>query len=324
MASPLSRPSICGLQAALSTCRISTTTTKATTTTTAKTRTSPWRAAFSTTPRISQIAAVPPESPRFITVPEPPQSSEPKLPPIKGHLPVPRDMFRSREGDRKVQRAYIKAATPVSKAERAGEAPRSAEEARHRVFAAARRSALATGVRGLYQRKTERDRRAHERAEARRQANLDAATAPEGLDDVLTRPTVLAATALVTKVEQDPERFARAEAARAQHEERLAVKAEARRDALAQLYVAAQGFIIDEAELEARIEAIFTADHHRIGGSNRGQSIWDLDAAPVSVADLQTAMSGQSTRAIDANTTSAVKTTKRQKSVAEELTGGKL
>jgi hypothetical protein len=42
------------------------------------------------------------------------------------------------------------------------------------------------------------------------------------------------------------------------------------------------------------------------------------------VADLQTAMSGQSTRAIDANTTSAVKTTKRQKSVAEELTGGKL
>ncbi|KAH6853933.1 hypothetical protein B0I37DRAFT_18974 [Chaetomium sp. MPI-CAGE-AT-0009] len=324
MASPLSRPSICGLQAALSSCRISTTTTTTTKmTTTAKTRTSPWRT-FSTTPSISQMAAVPPESPRFITIPEPPQSSEPKLPPIKGHLPVPRDMFPKREGNRKVRPGYIEAATQVSKAEQAGEAPKSAEEARHRVFAAARRSALASGVHGLYVRKTQRDQRVHARAERRRQANMAAATAPERLDDVLTRPTVQAATALETKVVADPDRFEKAEAARAQHEQRSAVKAEARRDALAQLYVAAQSFIIDEAELEARIEAIFTSDHHRIGGSNRGQSIWDLDAAPVSVADLQAAMSGQSTKAIDANTSSAVKTTKRQKSVAEELTGGKL
>ncbi|EAQ93124.1 hypothetical protein CHGG_01359 [Chaetomium globosum CBS 148.51] len=324
MASPLSRPSICGLQAALSSCRISTTTTTTTKTLTNTTRTSPWRRPFSSTPRPSQMGPVPPESPRFITIPEPPQSSEPKLPPIKGHLPIPRDMFPKREGDRKIKRGYLRAVTRVSKAERAGLAPKSDEEARHRVLAAARRSALASGVHGLYERKVERQKRATERSERRRQANLAAATAPERLDDVLTRPTVRAATALVTRVEADPERFEKAEAARAQHQERMAVKAEARRDALAQLYVAAQRFIIDEAELEARIEAIFTADHHRIGGRDRGQSIWDLDSAPVSVADLQAAMSGLSSKAIEGHTSNAVKTTKRQKSVAEELTGGKL
>ena len=233
-------------------------------------------------------------------------------------------MFPKREGNRKVKPGYIEAATAVSKSEQAGLPPKSAEEARHRVFAAARRRALASGVHGLYVRKAQREQRARARSDRRRAANLAAATAPERLDDVLTRPTVRAATALATKVEPDPERFAKAEAARAQHAQRLAVKAEARRDALAQLYVAAQRFIIDEVELEARIEAIFTADHHRIGGRDRGQSIWDLDAAPVSVADLQAAMSGTSSKAIEGNTSAAVKTTKRQKSVAEELTGGKL
>ncbi|KAL2180526.1 uncharacterized protein P884DRAFT_81051 [Thermothelomyces heterothallicus CBS 202.75] len=330
MTPKLARPSICGLQAALSACRISTTstttmTTTATTTATVTTRTCTpaWRA-FSTTPSISQSLAVPPESPKFITVPEPPQSAEHKLPPIRGHLPVPRDVFPKRDGNRKVKQEWIDAATPVSKAEAAGEPPKSEEEARRRVFAAARRKALASGITGLYVRKTQRQQRVQARAERRRKANLAAATAPERLDDVLTRPTVRASTALQTTVIPDPDRFAKAEAARERHRQETELKAEARRDALAQLYVAAQQFIIDEAELEARVEAIFTPDYHRVGGINRGQSIWDQDAAPVSVADLQAEMLGTSSKAIDANKPVAMKTTKRQKAVAEELTGGKL
>ncbi|KAL2142712.1 hypothetical protein VTI28DRAFT_800 [Corynascus sepedonium] len=319
MVSPLARPSLCGLQAAFAACRIS----PSSSTTTKKTCTSTWRA-FSTTPSVSQSLAVPPESPRFITVPEPPQAAEHKLPPIKGHLPVPRDMFPKREGNRKVRPGWVESATPISKAEAAGEPPKSEEEARHRVFAAARRAAFASGIRGLYVRKTQRQQRVQARAERRRKANLAAATAPERLDDVLTRPTVRAATALQTTVLPDPDRFAKAEAARAEHQQQTELKAEARRDALAQLYVAAQQFIIDEAELEARVEAIFTPDYHRVGGINRGQSIWDQDAAPVSVADLQAEMLGTSSKAIDANKPVAMKTTKRQKAVAEELTGGKL
>jgi hypothetical protein len=237
---------------------------------------------------------------------------------------VPRDQFPKREGNRKVKPAYIAAVTSVSKSELAGLAPKSEQEARHRVYAAARRAAFASGINGLYVRKSQREQRLHARSERRRAANQAAATAPERLDDVLTRPTVRAATALQTTVAPDPNRFAKAEAARAQHQQQTDLKAEARRDALAQLYVAAQRFIIDEAELEARVDAIFTADYHRVGGINRGQSIWDQDAAPVSVADMQAERTGSSTRAIDHNKPIVVKTTKRQKAVAEELTGGKL
>ncbi|KAL2154674.1 hypothetical protein VTH82DRAFT_3350 [Thermothelomyces myriococcoides] len=328
MASQLARPSICGLQAALSACRISasaTTTTTATTATTVTTRTctSALRA-FSTTSSVSQSQVVPPESPKFITVPEPPQSSEQKLPPIRGHLPVPRDLFPKRDGSRKVKQKWIDKAMPLSKAEAAKEPPKSEEEARHRIFAAARREALASGIRDLYLRKKLREKRVQTRAERRWRANLEAARAPERLDEVLTRPTVRESTALQTAVEPDPDRLVKAEAARERHRQLMEQKAEARRDALTQLYVAAQGFIIDEAELEARVNAIFTPDYHRFGSIDRGQSIWDKGEVPVSVAELQAEMLGTSVRTIDANKPVAMKTTKRQKAVAEELSGGKL
>ncbi|KAK4152534.1 hypothetical protein C8A00DRAFT_16161 [Chaetomidium leptoderma] len=318
MAPPLSRPSICGLQAALSSCRISTTTTT-------KTSTSPWRA-FSTTPSTSGRAglAVPPESPKYITIPEPPQASEPKLPKLKGHLPIPRDMFPKREGNRKVKPGYIAAATKVSKAELADQPPKSEEEARHRVMAAARRSAFASGIQGLYVRKTQRVQRTQARSERRRQANQAAATAPERLDDVLTRPTVRTSTALETSVAADPHRFAVAEASRARHAQQAALRAEARRDSIAQLYVAAQSFIIDEAALEARVNHIFTTEYHKLGSADRGQSIWDQERAPISVADLQAQMNGSSTKMTEHRRSPVLKTTQRQKSVAEELTGGKL
>ncbi|KAG7292890.1 hypothetical protein NEMBOFW57_002935 [Staphylotrichum longicolle] len=318
MAPPLTRPSICGLQAALSSCRVSTTTT-------AKTATcapAPWRT-FSTTPVASQAFAVPPESPKFITVPEPPQSAEPKLPPIKGHLPVPRDMFPRREGNRKVKPAYISAATQVSQAELAGKPPRSEEEARQRLMAAARRDAFTSGIQGLYVRKSQRVQRTQARSEARRQANQAAAAAPERLDDVLTRSTIREAT-LRTSVAPSPERFAAAEAARARHQQQIEAKAEARRDALAQLYVAAQSFILDEAALEARVNSIFTEDYHKYGATDRAQSIWEQHRAPVSVSDLQADLVGQSSKLTEANAGPQIKTTKRQKAVAEELTGGKL
>ncbi|AEO70530.1 uncharacterized protein THITE_2122121 [Thermothielavioides terrestris NRRL 8126] len=247
-----------------------------------------------------------------------------KLPPVKGHLPVPRDVFPKREGNRKVKPEYLEATRPKSKAELAGQPPRSAEEARHRLMAAARRSALASGLQGLYVRKKQREKRRREAAEANRKANLAAATAPERLDEVLTRPTVRAATALNTAVVPDPNRFAAAEEARARHQQREELKAEARRDALAQLYVAAQSFIVDEAELEARVNAIFTPDYHKYAAGGRGESIWDLHGAPISVAELRQEAMGSSNNLTEAQRAPVIKTTHRQKVVAEELTGGKL
>ncbi|KAJ4297299.1 hypothetical protein N0V88_004217 [Collariella sp. IMI 366227] len=305
------RPSICGLQAALSSCRISTSTTAPT-----------WRAAFTTTASTSQ--AFPPESPKFITIPEPPQSSEPRLPPIKGHLPVPRDIFPKREGNRKVTMSYIEAATPMSKAELAGEAPKSEEEARRRRMAAARRKAFESGIQGLYVRKNKRVQRIIDRSEMRRKANLAAATAPERPDDVFTRPTVRAATAEVTGVVPHAHRFEDAEKARVRHQEMQGFKAEVRRDALAQLYVAAKDFIVDEEELAARVEELFKPDTHKFGGMQGGESIWDQHEAPIALKDLRAEMTGTSKTLTNHMKSLATKAAQRQKTVSEELTGGKL
>ncbi|KAK4144390.1 uncharacterized protein C8A04DRAFT_27844 [Dichotomopilus funicola] len=325
MASQLARPSIGSLQAAFSSCRISTTT-KATTTATPPYTAAQWRN-FSTTPTAAQGITIPPESPKYIRVPEPPQASEQKLPRVRGHLPIPRDLFPKRDGNRKAKPEFTKAANPLSKSEAAGKPPRSEEEARHRVFAAARREAMASGLQDLYARKKRREGIVRARGSRIWAANKAAAMAPERLDDILTRPTVRAATALQTAVLPDPERFEKAEAARARHAARMAAKEEEQRDALAQLYVAARDFIVDEAALEERIENIFTPRYHNMGSHNSGVSIWDSRSAPVSTGDLRANLNSATGKGFDTDTTkrsAANRTLERQKTVAEELTGGKL
>ena len=264
---------------------------------------------------------MPPESPKYIIVPEPLQSSEVKLPPIRGHLPVPRTVFRRREGKTKVTPGYVEAATPQSAAELAGRPPKSAEDARHRLDAASRRAALAAGLQGLWSRKKKTDANRERAAKKRAADNLKAANAPERLDDVLTRSTVRADTAENFAVQLDPNRFVAANAARQRHQHIVRAKAEARADALAQLYVEAKNFIVDEAALEARVNALFSEAGRSMFGS---QNIWHTEGVPISVRQLQSKMAGDSDNFIDAHKTPQERTATRQKSVAEELTGGKL
>ncbi|KAK0730289.1 hypothetical protein B0H67DRAFT_561214 [Lasiosphaeris hirsuta] len=305
----LPRPSLNGVQAALS-LRITTSTL-----TTPTTASSIWRrptpsAAFSTTPAPRDgPAAIPPI----------------KLPPMRGHLPVPRPIFPKREGKTKVKKDYISRTAPLSAAEQAGKQPRSDVDARHRLDAASRRHSLATGLQGLWERKRVKDQKVATRMAAHQAVNRAAAMAPEGLDDVLTRGTVRASTALGTAVIPDPARFETAEQSRKRHAEIAARKSEARRDALAQLYVAAGEFIVDEAELEAKVDKLFTESSHSYQDNvHGGQSIWDSKQKPITVAELKAEIDGMATSAISVMRTSATKATMRQRTLAEELTGGKM
>ena len=327
----LPRPSLGGIQAPLSsttTCSLRTTAPIAApisliwSSTTRRRRPTPSFSSspFSTTAPCAR-ETIPPESPRFIKVVEPPQSSEVKLPPIRGHLPVPRQIFSKRDGTRKVSAEHLERTVPVSAAERADRKPRSMQEARHRVHAASRRAALASGLQGLWARKQQRDKREEARSKAIQSRNRAAALAPDALDDVLTRSSVRASTAMTTAVQADPERLARAEGARQRHAVIMGLKSEARRDALAQLYVAAGSFIVDEAGLEAHIDKTFTDSDFQYVSTHRGQSIWDSGQPPVSVADMKTELMGS---VPTFKSSVASKTTERQKKVAEELTGGQL
>ena len=125
-----------------------------------------------------------------------------------------------------------------------------------------------------------------------------------------------------TAVLPDPERFAKADAARERHARILADKAEARRDALAQLYVAASHFIVDEAELEKQIDRLFQEDHFRWDATEPGENIWSTGQLPMTVAEKIANATEEG--AMVSNKSSSTTTTERQKKVAEELTGGKL
>lgn len=281
--------------------------------------------AFSTTASRLEVD-IPPESPRFINLPELPQSSEDKLPPVKGVLPAPREIFQRRNnGSHKIQADFIDHTAPRSRAEVAGEAPRSDRAAWKRALAESRRKALAGGIDKLWARKNTREGREKRRAEAHRQRNLEAANAPEGLDDVFTRPTVTQAT-LDTRVVRDPQYKERQLESQGRTAALQKERSDARKDAIQRLYVEAGSFIVNEDELAQRVEQIFSDGHFKGTGQWQGkfvsENVWDQYGKPTGIRSLFSKGKGTSNKAIDNYQTGTQFTTQRQKTVAGELTGG--
>lgn len=308
MAPALARPSLSGVQSIIST---STTLCAAVA-----------ARSFSTTGPFRN-APIPPDSPNYIKVPEPPQSSEVRHPFVKGHLPVPRPIFPKKGVPEQVQEGYVQRIAPRSAREQARKPSKSKEDRKRRSMANARRVALHAGLKGLWKRKVARDEKQAKESKARYLRNKRAAQAPERWDEVFTRATIRESTAKNTFVPVDPEAFQKAEEARIKHAEKEAMKSEARRDALVQLYVASKNFIVDEKELEEHVNKNFTEKIHNAGLWETGRSIWDSQKNPISLKELKNEFTGFSDR-YTATTSAAVKTTVRQKNVAEELTGGKL
>lgn len=314
------RPSLCGI------------TSRASTKTTANTG---FRSCFSTTSPASQSQAaprsatrIPPESPKYISVPEPPQSTLERRPPVRGHLPVPREIFPRKGGDRKVAPDYVMRATPLSLAEEAGEPPKTELEAWRRRMAHSRRTALAAGLKGLYDRKSASDtfraRKTKEKGEAHRRA----AAAPERRDDALTRSSILASVAEQVAVRQDPSRFVAAKASAKRTAKLHAARTEAREDALSELYIAAKDFIVDEAELARKVDELFDENYFATKGVSDALSIWDTDGPPIKTSAMvdQQGYGRDSplNMGYEMYTPDSTKTARKQKIIAEELTGGKL
>ncbi len=185
-------------------------------------------------------------------------------------------------------------------------------------MAEARRKSLAEGIQGLWDRKEKHDREHRRHSMFKFQRNRKAGRKPEPLDEVLTRSTVLAATAGVTKVIPDPQRFRRAEQARQAHASKLSQKSEARQDALARLYMASADFIVDEAELDAKVRDIFDNPKYLHTALDKTDSQWGF-GAPISISQLRRMMEDTSLE----SKKSTLATT-RQKQLAEELMGGKM
>ncbi|KAI0446505.1 hypothetical protein F4803DRAFT_17833 [Xylaria telfairii] len=285
---------------------------------------------FSSTPSmLSQ--QIPPESPLFINVPNPPQDqsieAKRELKPLRGFVPVPRQVFGHRDSHQKPTDSWLDRAAPKPSNAKSQAEPGSDLEAWRRKMAASRRESMRSGVRDLWARKQRFDAKRLAARTAKLAANKAAAMAPEREDERLTRGTINAGT-LQTAVAPDPLRFERGFASAARTAAIAADKSEARRDAIQALYMNARSFIVSEAELETVVNREFADDHFRnIGASSTGhliQNIWDAQNEPMSVAAMLDELQRKHDTLVSDLTSEGTRTVRRQKQVAEELTGGKM
>ncbi|KAK2730395.1 hypothetical protein CKAH01_09509 [Colletotrichum kahawae] len=273
---------------------------------------------------------VPPESPEWIQVPVPPQSqsSEQKLKVVRGTLPVPRDPFPRKEGDRKVKPEYLTqtAPKPSNEASQRPVEPGSRREHR-RLMADSRRENLQTALKGLYQRKKTTADAIAATSRQRRLDNTRAAKAPEREDDRLTRSSVLSSLKATMSVELDPHRYERAEQSKANTAVLAQQKTDAKRDALMELYINSSDFIVTEEELNDELDRLFAEDFWKRQGQSMvmdQENAWDVWGAPPTVQTMLDEMLQKESNAIDSQQTQGGRTVTRQKIVAEELTGGKI
>ncbi|GAW11744.1 hypothetical protein ANO14919_010940 [Xylariales sp. No.14919] len=285
---------------------------------------------FSSTPSaLSQ--QIPPESPLFINVPNPPQDqsieAKRELKRLRGFVPIPRSIFAHRDSHQKPTDSWLQRAAPEPSNAKSQAEPRSEVQAWKRKMAASRRENIRSGVRDLWERKKRFDAKRLAARTAKLAANKAAAMAPEREDERLTRGSINEGT-LQTFVAPDPLRFERGIASAARTAAIAADKSEARRDAIQTLYMNARSFIVSEAELEAAVNNEFADDHFdKMGQSRAGyriNNIWDSQSEPMSVARMLKELERNNDTLVTDLTSEATRTLWRQKKVAEELTGGKM
>ncbi|KAI9171886.1 hypothetical protein HJFPF1_01377 [Paramyrothecium foliicola] len=269
---------------------------------------------------------VPPESPSYIRLTSNFESEDPKAKRVRGHLPVPRQIFDRQDGDRKTRADYIRQTAP----ERTKAYPDNETQQWKAKMATARRNNLRGGLNALWQRHAQKESFREARLRHKREEQTKAAAAPERDDDVFTRGTVLESV-LDTKVYPDPDRFSRVDRSRNKVTAIERAKREARRDALIELYMGATNFIVQESELQAEIDKIFTADYYtkqKMGTMNPGAAgnAWGVYGKPLSIANMLASTAGSATKSpmVDLNGSEHDHAAKAQKRIAEEFTGGKM
>lgn len=220
-----------------------------------------------------------PESPNYIDVPRSIQPYIRGKQPVKGTLPVPREIFPARRRDKPSQ-AYIAAATTPPKNRNTKLSGAQAEYRKWKdTMAEVRRQNLREGLLELHSRKQQTDHRMTKRGHAKQIKRDRILRQPEREDERLTRPTVLD-TMLPGKIPvlPDPDRKERLAQSKATLDRRETDKRMERLDQLHVLYMNARNYITTESQLNAEIENAFPEGVNEAwrSDSQTGDSIWNL------------------------------------------------
>lgn len=286
--------------------------------------------AFSAT-SLRQSTKIPPESPLYINVPTPPlsQAVEDQRPDRwarKGHLPIPRQIFKRQrpDGPDKHSAEFLANSAPLPTSARSQQPPSSEASAFKRRMADVRRRNLTEGIQELWTRKVQTDKERHDHRFAKLRHNHDAMVAPRRPDELFTDSSI-PASVLQTEVPRDPARFERALESAARTRSIGELKAQDRKDALQHMYMAARGFIVDEKDLEKEVDRLFRDDffsESTTGSGRKSMNAWDLYDKPTTVRQMMGDTLRTDNRALIAGQDESDRTVKRQLRVAEELTGG--
>ncbi|OBT53226.1 hypothetical protein VE04_05830 [Pseudogymnoascus sp. 24MN13] len=273
----------------------------------------------------SQCQAIGPESPKFIEIPLPRQRFAQKHVDVKGVLPVPRNIFPKRAGDKSSPQYIARATFEPTAAHQLTKNP-SEYTAWKRRMAASRRENLREGLTKLYDRKVKKDAQVARKSSITQENNQRLVDAPQRESDRLTSPTITAAMATFQHgALPDPNRAARIAASAEKVAAKIKAQEEARRDSLHSLYMHARSFITTEKELDAEIDKIFTErPFAHVHGRENETNIWDAEGSPMTVFSMLSEVSNTQKKAVDYYQTPAKVTGKRMVKIAEELTGGKM
>jgi len=186
-------------------------------------------------------------------------------------------------------------------------------------MAEARRANLRAGLKGLWSRQQKADAREAKTHRRRQEEHMAATKAPVPDHDRYTRPTLLPGT-LRTRVDPDPQRFEKAEEKKLRTAQKEDEKRILRRDAILELYLNAADFIVDEQTFEKEVNRMFSKEFFNEDTGNA----WTEYGNRPGLADLLTDQAQYTKHGIEHASADFARHARRQKTVTEELTGGKL
>lgn len=267
------------------------------------------------------LLVVGPESPKWMELPRPIQPARPVPPPIKGVLPVPRNIIDSQKHKYKSSPQYFNRTAPPPKEQKwpSIDADRSDQLVYLQSMAATRRSNLREGLKGIHRRRVGQEKEDIFKRQVEKRANFEAKTRPDRPDELLTQQSVPAvvreALAWVPKPKQlSPEERAEKKAKYdACVEERMRFKM----DCVHSLYMNAHKFIINEEQLNTRIEQAFGEDDNPVIWDGRSPNVWAV-GNPIETSELVTR------RGHTSNEDDREAMKKRMMQIAGALTGGKI
>ncbi|KAF2254796.1 hypothetical protein BU26DRAFT_514639 [Trematosphaeria pertusa] len=277
----------------------------------------------------SPSLALGPESPNYIEVPKPLQPTFPLKPPVKGHLPVPRNVFKTRSKLPKESDKFIALTTKDPKKVKVpGPYSRDADYRLYKQrLAEARKQAFREGVKALHGRKTTTEAQHLARIQRVGAERRALAMAPPRTVDVLTQTSVSKSIRdfLDNKL-ASRSRENITQGHRRAYERRMAKQDAVRRARVHDLYTNAREFIVNEEQLDEAIEKAFGTEEDPMlwtakgemvpfsRGDAMGLSPWE-GPMPEGVGDrLQKLKGGEGVGLAK----------ERVKKVAEALTGGKM